>query len=425
MKKLSQHPEVKALVKQSQTGVRRTPEQQQNLSGWMKAKQNVESNLERMEYMKPNIKRRYEIYQQYVARRNAEEELNAQQERNAAYNALVGGMDNMSMGSNRSSYGYDRTQQLDPAVSSDLAVKLAHNEFRGADLTGPVTTASSPRRQSAHSSQRRVSQARTFFSDDDSEDDLSQQIMAVGQRREEAFAKRISKDGKLHKQNRSNASNTAPQYPSVPKHSETQPSKWRGSPSPPMSQSQSERLTASPPPARPPKEAIPRSHFSDSPPAVPSKIRTSSPVEAPDTAVLDPRKYTFITSATTEEGRPLRTLFINPKLRSRFLTIALANTQQNLETCGILCGRLVSNAFFVSKLVIPEQEATSDTCDTVNEGALFDYCDSENLMTLGWIHTHPTQTCFMSSRDLHTHSGYQVQLAESIAIVCAPRHEPS
>jgi STAM-binding protein len=90
-----------------------------------------------------------------------------------------------------------------------------------------------------------------------------------------------------------------------------------------------------------------------------------------------------------------------------------------------LCGRLVSNAFFVSKLVIPEQESTSDTCDTVNEGALFDYCDSENLMTLGWIHTHPTQTCFLSSRDLHTHSGYQVQLAESIAIVCAPRHQPS
>jgi STAM-binding protein len=79
----------------------------------------------------------------------------------------------------------------------------------------------------------------------------------------------------------------------------------------------------------------------------------------------------------------------------------------------------------VLKLVIPEQEATSDTCDTVNEAALFDYCDANDLMTLGWIHTHPSQTCFMSSRDLHTHGGYQVQLAESIAIVCAPRHEPS
>lgn len=45
-------------------------------------------------------------------------------------------------------------------------------------------------------------------------------------------------------------------------------------------------------------------------------------------------------------------------------------------------------------------------------------------MVLGWIHTHPTQTCFMSSRDLHTHVGYQVMMPESIAIVCAPSKVP-
>lgn len=55
-----------------------------------------------------------------------------------------------------------------------------------------------------------------------------------------------------------------------------------------------------------------------------------------------------------------------------------------------------------------------------NESQLFDYVDSEDLMILGWIHTHPSQTCFMSSRDLHTHAGYQMMLAESVAIVCAP-----
>jgi STAM-binding protein len=132
-----------------------------------------------------------------------------------------------------------------------------------------------------------------------------------------------------------------------------------------------------------------------------------------------------VATAKTESGKPLRTIFINPNLRTEFLKIAAPNTQRNLETCGILCGTLISNAFFISKLVIPEQESTSDTCDTVNESALFDYVDTNDLMTLGWIHTHPTQTCFMSSRDLHTHSGYQVQMAESIAIVCAPKHEPS
>jgi STAM-binding protein len=56
---------------------------------------------------------------------------------------------------------------------------------------------------------------------------------------------------------------------------------------------------------------------------------------------------------------------------------------------------------------------------------MFDYCMNEDLLLLGWIHTHPTQTCFMSSRDLHTHAGYQVMMPESVAIVCAPKFQPS
>ncbi len=41
------------------------------------------------------------------------------------------------------------------------------------------------------------------------------------------------------------------------------------------------------------------------------------------------------------------------------------------------------------------------------------------------IHTHPTQSCFMSSMDLHTHVAYQQMLPEAIAIVCAPKGDPS
>ena len=45
-------------------------------------------------------------------------------------------------------------------------------------------------------------------------------------------------------------------------------------------------------------------------------------------------------------------------------------------------------------------------------------------MTLGWIHTHPSQSCFLSSLDLHTQAGYQALLDEAIAVVCAPQHQP-
>ncbi|KAF3155355.1 hypothetical protein TWF751_003291 [Orbilia oligospora] len=165
------------------------------------------------------------------------------------------------------------------------------------------------------------------------------------------------------------------------------------------------------------------------PPPRPSKDRAPS---APSLAGTYPeplekpkRKHTFECVAYTERGEPLRTIFIPKDLRSEFLAIADRNTRRNLETCGILAGFLRDNALFVTRLVIPQQESTSDTCNMTDEPALFDYIDKEDLMVLGWIHTHPTQTCFMSSVDLHTHYGFQMMLPECIAIVCAPNHEPS
>jgi proteasome lid subunit RPN8/RPN11 len=39
------------------------------------------------------------------------------------------------------------------------------------------------------------------------------------------------------------------------------------------------------------------------------------------------------------------------------------------------------------------------------------------------LQTHPTQTAFLSSVDLHTHCAYQLMIAEAIAIVCAPKYD--
>lgn len=136
-------------------------------------------------------------------------------------------------------------------------------------------------------------------------------------------------------------------------------------------------------------------------------------------------QFHFSTPASLENGAPLRTIFLPASIRYQFLRMAAPNTSRNIETCGILCGSLMQNALFISRLVIPEQDATSDTCTTKDEEGLFEYCDKEDLIVLGWIHTHPSQTCFMSSVDLHTQASYQLMLPESIAIVCAPSREPS
>ncbi|RNA32504.1 STAM-binding -like A [Brachionus plicatilis] len=106
----------------------------------------------------------------------------------------------------------------------------------------------------------------------------------------------------------------------------------------------------------------------------------------------------------------------------KFLEKAYANTMQNVETCGILAGQLTQNKFFISHVVIPKQKGTSDTCSTQNENELCQVIDQNNLITLGWIHTHPSQTAFLSSIDLHTHYGYQLMIPEAIAIVCAPSY---
>ncbi|KAI9468078.1 MAG: hypothetical protein EXX96DRAFT_591839 [Benjaminiella poitrasii] len=129
--------------------------------------------------------------------------------------------------------------------------------------------------------------------------------------------------------------------------------------------------------------------------------------------------------ASTERGEPLRQMILPKAIQSRFLSIAEPNTRKKIETCGILAGTLKNNILKITTLIIPKQTGTSDTCTTENEEELFDIQDKYDLLTFGWIHTHPTQSCFLSSVDLHTHCSYQLMLPEAIAIVCAPTQKPN
>lgn len=155
------------------------------------------------------------------------------------------------------------------------------------------------------------------------------------------------------------------------------------------------------------------------------ELPAKAPLVPGQPLVNNERSVEHKTRFYTEGGEPLRTVFLPGQLRSEFLRVAEPNTRANLETAGILCGKLNRNAFFVTYLVIPQQTSTSDTCTTENEELLFDFVDKNDLFILGWIHTHPTQSCFLSSIDLHTQNSYQIMLPEAVAIVCAPQHEPS
>ncbi|XP_034413933.1 AMSH-like protease isoform X2 [Cyclopterus lumpus] len=124
----------------------------------------------------------------------------------------------------------------------------------------------------------------------------------------------------------------------------------------------------------------------------------------------------------TQRVEGLRRVVIPRDLMYRFLLLADSNTARGIETCGVLCGRLTHNEFLLTHVVVPKQSAGPDFCDMENVEELFGFQDQQSLLTLGWIHTHPTQTAFLSSVDLHTHCSYQLMLPEAVAIVCAPKH---
>ncbi|CAM9508558.1 unnamed protein product, partial [Ectocarpus sp. 8 AP-2014] len=118
-----------------------------------------------------------------------------------------------------------------------------------------------------------------------------------------------------------------------------------------------------------------------------------------------------------------RKVVLPSTLVAEFEKIAKPNTDKppyGIETCGILAGKLTHNVLEMTALIIPKQTGTPNSVETTDETELFNYMLSNKLITLGWIHTHPKQDCFMSSVDLHTHCGYQLMLPEAVAVVYAP-----
>mmetsp|Transcript_31488 Transcript_31488/g.53165 ORF Transcript_31488/g.53165 Transcript_31488/m.53165 type:complete len:481 (-) Transcript_31488:1047-2489(-) len=120
-----------------------------------------------------------------------------------------------------------------------------------------------------------------------------------------------------------------------------------------------------------------------------------------------------------QPGR-LREMDVPVQLIEQFEALASENTSRNVETCGILSGFEYDGRFAVTAVIVPQQTGNADSCSASHEEQVLQVLSNQNLITLGWIHTHPRQTAFLSSVDLHTHCGYQSMLPEAIAIVIAP-----
>lgn len=392
-----------------------------NRHGLLAVEKQVKVNIGKLELLKPRINKRYEIYQRSFQNHDSQKAKPAQFRHDSPSTRYQAVSDPVLSGT---------TQPLEAGENRELAVQIARKEINRRETIRRASRMAGITEEEEHA--RRTGgiwgdweQALSQQSANTSGDDLSRRIQEVRSRIETSQNKKTQSGQHIEQVEGSSAY----RYPTVPRQKRFNIQSERLAK--PL-HNREEQLQA---PALPPKEIQKFPYSAEEPPPLPSKIPSTKPAvplkekaipakPQPDPSELNPSTFTFKPSAYLENGTPLRTVFLPPNLRNQFLAVADSNTRRNLETCGILCGTLISNALFISKLLIPEQESTSDTCETVNESAIFDFCDSEDLMVLGWIHTHPTQTCFMSSRDLHTHCGYQAMLPESIAIVCAPSKDP-
>ncbi|XP_065876167.1 AMSH-like ubiquitin thioesterase 2 isoform X2 [Euphorbia lathyris] len=116
----------------------------------------------------------------------------------------------------------------------------------------------------------------------------------------------------------------------------------------------------------------------------------------------------------------LQNIHISAQLMEAFLELARENTERDLETCGVLGAFLERDTYYVTTLIIPKQKSSSNSCEAIKEEESFAIQNERSLLPVGWIHTHPSQSCFMSSVDLHTQYSYQVMVPEAFAIVMAP-----
>ncbi|ESQ30644.1 hypothetical protein EUTSA_v10011406mg [Eutrema salsugineum] len=157
-----------------------------------------------------------------------------------------------------------------------------------------------------------------------------------------------------------------------------------------------------------------------SPPPVLAEVQDLVPALCPETRETECKLENPLPDESLRSESPLE-LHIATTMMDTFMRLAKSNTKRNLETCGILAGSLKNRKFYITALIIPKQESTSDSCQATNEEEIFEVQDKQSLFPLGWIHTHPTQSCFMSSIDVHTHYSYQIMLPEAVAIVMAPQ----
>jgi proteasome lid subunit RPN8/RPN11 len=100
-----------------------------------------------------------------------------------------------------------------------------------------------------------------------------------------------------------------------------------------------------------------------------------------------------------------------------FKRVSQPNTLRGIEMLGFILGRYSQQfqAVVATVLLIPRQTGTPNSCQEISidpaEGdepwvLRLAELQAAGELSIGWIHTHPTFTCFFSNVDSHTNALY-------------------
>ena len=122
-----------------------------------------------------------------------------------------------------------------------------------------------------------------------------------------------------------------------------------------------------------------------------------------------------------QRGKKPKRMHLPPDLIRKFAQLSERNTNLRKETGGILAGVQRKGHYQVTHLIVPEQTGGPDRWDMQDVTEITTYfVRNPHLVMLGFIHTHPNMTSFLSSVDLHALYAYARDNPDLVSIVLAP-----
>ena len=127
-------------------------------------------------------------------------------------------------------------------------------------------------------------------------------------------------------------------------------------------------------------------------------------------------------------SKQLLTITIPIGLFQSFKDKVRQNSAMELETCGVIMGRLMgeeneNRTYVVCNIVVPEQIVSSDHTEVTQVGneSLINFMVANQCQSVGLYHTHPMYDTLPSSVDLHNQYSHHNMFKEYISVIQSVR----